>query len=116
MELARQSDEEILKVAIPIMDNLMAASTAIDHARHVADFTDRLKAVMSKEHFDKVCRYYQGEKGYFAEREFVAVFRRPQSIVIVWRQRFTKEEGEFVAEMIMIEKDGRYLVDHVMVY
>lgn len=116
MDLARQSDEEILKIANPIMDNLMDASTAIDHARHVADFTDRLKAIVTKEYLERVCRHYQSEKGYFAAREVVAVFRRPQSIAIIWKQRFTKQPGEFVAEMVMIEKDGRYLVDHVMVF
>lgn len=116
MELTRQSDEEILKVANPLMDNLMAASTVIDHARHVADFTDRLKAIVTKEHLEKVCRQYQSEKGYFAGREVVAIFRRPQSIAVVWKQRFTKQPGEFVAEMVLVEKDGRYLVDHAMVF
>jgi len=116
MELARHSDEEILKIANPIMDNLMAASTAIDHERHVVDFSDRMKAIVTKEYLEKVCREYQSEKGYFAEREFVAVFRRPESIAVVWKQRFTKQPGEFVAEMLLIEKDGRYLVDHAMVF
>lgn len=116
MELAWKSDEEILKIANPIMDNLMAASTAIDHPRHVVDFTDRLKAIVTQEYLEKVCRHYQSEKGYFAEREVVAVFRRPSSIVVVWKQRFTKQPGEFVAEMVIVENEGRYLVDHVMVF
>ncbi|HEY6085437.1 MAG TPA: hypothetical protein VIU63_08555 [Nitrospira sp.] len=71
---------------------------------------------MTKEYLETVCRQYQSEKGYFAEREFVAVFRRPQSVAVLWKQRFTKQPGEFVAEMLLIEKDGRYLVDHVMVF
>ena len=116
MNLARQSDEEILRIANPIMDNLMDTSTAIDYTRHVVDFTDRLKAIMTKEYLEKVCLQYQSEKGYFAVREVVAVYRRPQSIAIVWKQRFTKLPGEFVAEMVLIENEGRYLVDHVMVF
>ena len=75
MELARQSDQEILNIANPIMDNLMAASTEIDHERHIADFSDRMKAIVTKEYLEKVCRKYQSEKGYFAKREFVAMFR-----------------------------------------
>ncbi|HEY7533892.1 MAG TPA: hypothetical protein VH681_14045 [Nitrospiraceae bacterium] len=116
MELAGRSDEEILHIANPIMNNLMDASTVIDHARHVADFTDRLKAIVTREYLEKVCRQYQREKGYFAGREAVAIFRRPHSIAVVWKQRFTKQAGEFVAEMVMVEKNGRYLVDHVMVF
>ena len=53
MELANKSDAEILAIANLIMDNLMDASTAIDHERHVRDFTDRLKAIVSKAHLEK---------------------------------------------------------------
>lgn len=116
MVLAQKSDAEIMAVANPIMDNLMEASTVIDHARHVVDFTDRLKAIVTREHLEKVCRLYQGEKGFFGERKVVAVFRRPHSVAIVWNQRFTKQAGEYVAEMALVEQGSRYLVDHVMVF
>ena len=116
MKLANKSDAEILEIANPIMDNLMDASTVIDHERHVRDFTDRMKAIVSKAHLEKVCRQYQSEKGFFGAREAVAVFRRPHSIAIVWNQRFTKATGEYVAEMVLVEDGSRYLVDHVMVF
>jgi hypothetical protein len=116
VRLALKSDPEILAVANPIMDNLMEASTVIDHERHVLDFTDRLKAIVTKDHLEKVCRQYQGEKGYFSRREVIAIFRRPNSLAIVWNQRFTKVAGEFVAEMVLVEQGSRYLVDHVMVF
>lgn len=116
MELAQKSDAEILAVVTPIMDNLMDASTAIDYERHVRDFTDRLKSVLSKESLQAICEHYQSTKGFFAKREFVANFRRPDSIAVVWRQWFTKHPGEFVAELVLVERGGRYLVDHVMVF
>lgn len=116
MDLATQSDAEILAVAGPIMDNLMDASTAVDYDRHVRDFTDRLKKRLGREQLEWICRDYQGTRGYFADREFVAVFRRPDSVAVVWRQRFTRQAGDFVAEMVLVHQDGRYLVDHVMVF
>lgn len=116
MDLAQKSDEEILAVADPIMDNLMEASTAIDYERHIRDFTDRAKSVLSKSALDSICKEYQSTKGFFAKREFVAVFRRPESVAVVWRQAFTKAPGEFVAELVLVQKGGKYLVDHVMVF
>ena len=116
MELMQKSDEEILKVAGPIMDNLMEASINIDHERHVRDFTERLKSLVTKEYLEKVRRQYQAEKGLFSNREYVAIFRRPESVAIVWKQWFTKRQGEFVAEMVLVEQNSRYLVDHVMVF
>ncbi len=116
MDLAQKSDEEILAVADPIMDNLMEASTAIDYERHTRDFTERAKSVLSKSALESICKQYQSTKGFFAKREFVAAFRRPESIAVVWRQAFTKVPGEFVAELVLVQQGGKYLVDHVMVF
>ncbi len=116
MDLSKKTDPEILSIANPIMDNLMEASTAIDYERHIKDFTERLKSVLSKERLEWICQDYQSKKGFFAKREFVAAFRRPESVAIVWKQTFTKQQGDFVAEMVLIQQDGRYLVDHVMVF
>jgi len=116
VDLTEKSDADILAVVNPIMDNLMDASTAIDYERHVRDFTDRAKSVMSKELLQSICKEYQNSKGFFAKREFVAAFRRPDSVAVVWRQWFTKQPGEFVSELVLVQRNGKYLVDHVMVF
>jgi hypothetical protein len=116
MTLKSMSDEKILRVANPIMHNLMDASTAIDHERHIRDFSERMKAIVTKEYLQKVCEKYQRVKGYFSRREPVAVFKRPDAVAIIGKQWFTKAPGEFVAEMLLVEKDGTFLVDHVMVF
>lgn len=116
MNFEEMSVKEILDIANPIMDNLMDASTEIDHERHTRDFTDRMKTIVTKEYLQRVCEHYQAEKGYFSKREPVAVFKRPDSAAIVWKQSFTKAQGEFVAEMVLVNKDGKYLVDHAMVF
>lgn len=116
MELATRTDEEIMKVVNPIMDNLMAASTDIDHERHVRDFTDRIKNIVTRQYLERICVQYQTEKGYFTDREVVAIFRRPDSLAVIWRQKFSKMPGEYVAELVLVEENSRYLVDHVMVF
>ena len=116
MNFEEMTDQEITDIANPIMDNLMEASTAIDHARHVADFTDRIKKICTEEYLQKVCEEYQSKKGFFASRELVAVFKRPDSAAIIWKQFFTKAKGEFVAEMLLVHDGEKFLVDHVMVF
>ena len=116
MNLEDMSEKELLKIVTPIMDNLMEASTKIDHQMHVKDFTERLKNIVTKEYLEKVCEQYQKEKGYFTSREPVAIFKRPDSVAIIWKQLFSKVPGEFVAEMVLIKKNDKYLVDHVMVF
>ncbi len=116
MNFELMSESEILSIANPIMNNLMSGSTEINHEKHVKDFTLRMKNIVTKEHLKKVCEQYQAEKGIFGERQVVAVFRRPDSAVVVWKQSFTKAKGEFVAEMVLVCQNGQYLCDHAMVF
>ena len=116
MNLQDMSEKEVLDIANPIMDNLMQASTDINHKKHTQDFSYRLKNIVTKEHLENVCTQYQNEKGYFSKRETVAEFKRPDSLAVIWKQTFTKAKGEFVAEIVLINKNGRFLVDHAMVF
>jgi len=116
MNFQEMSEKEIMDIATPIMDNLMQASTDIDHPRHVQDFTDRAKAIVTKEHLERVCKKYQSEKGAWEKRELVAVLKRPDSAAILWKQFCSKVEGEYVAEIVLVHQNGRFLVDHAMVF
>ncbi|GFO59282.1 hypothetical protein GMST_16070 [Geomonas silvestris] len=116
MPLEQMTDQEVLALVNPMMDNLMEASTRIDHAAHTRDFTERIRAIVTPEHLEAVCRKYQEEKGFFASREPVAVVRRPGAVAVLWRQKFSKVPGDFVAEALVVEREGRYLIDHVMVW
>jgi len=116
MNFLEMSEQEILAIATPIMDNLMQASTDIDHEKHVQDFTDRAKAIVTKEHLEWVCKKYQSEKGTWGKRELIAVLKRPDSAAIIWKQLCSKVEGEYVAEIVLTHQGGKFLVDHAMVF
>ena len=110
------TDSEILAIANPLMDNLMRASTERDYANHIRDFTDRAKGQITAERFNAVCEEYQQRVGFFSQREPVSVFRREASAAIVWKQWSTNTQDEFVAEMMVVYQNDRYLVDHVMIF
>jgi hypothetical protein len=115
MNFESMSEKEVSDIANPIMDSLMDASSQIDHEKHVQDFTDRLKSIVTKEHLQEICKEYQKEKGFFSERDQLSVLRRPDSAIITWKQKFTKVSGEYLAEMVLVNKNGKFLVDHTWV-
>ena len=47
MSLSKMTDAEILAIVEPLMDNCLAGSTERDYAKHVRDFTDRLRAIVT---------------------------------------------------------------------
>lgn len=116
MSFSQMTDEELWNIANPIMDNLMDGSTEINHEKHCRDFTQRLLDIVTPDYLENVCTQYQGTKGFFSDRTPVTVFKRPESVAFVWRQHFTKAEGDYVAELVLVHRDDRFLVDHVMVF
>ena len=81
----------------------------------VRDFTDQLKAIVTKENLEAQCKEYQAKLGYFAEREFVAVFRKETDAAIFWKQNYTKSNGEHIAFLRLISINGKILVQNVSV-
>ncbi|MEQ1622648.1 MAG: hypothetical protein ABL919_14670 [Methylococcales bacterium] len=116
MELIHKTDEEILNLLNPIMDNMMEGSTEINHAKHTCDFTDRMKAIVTPERLEQMCKDYQSRWGLFGKREFVAIFRRKESIAVVWKQFCSNTTDEHVAEAVFVENGNTILIDHAMVY
>ena len=116
MNISEMRHKKILEIVEPIMENLMEDSTERNHEKHTRDFTNRLKKIVTKEALDRMCRDYQAKWGLFQSREFVALFRRKDSVAIVWKQSCSHTFDEFVAEAVFVEQNGRYLVDHAMVF
>jgi hypothetical protein len=110
------TDEEILGEITPIMDNMMKGSTEINHAKHTRDFTERMKAIVTSDRLESICHDYQSRWGIFGKREYIALFRRRDSIAVVWRQYCSKTTDEYVAEAVFVEQDNRLLIDHAMIY
>ena len=115
MDLVNQSDKEILKIANPIMDNLMEASTNNDFERHIRDFSDRIKEKYKQEEFERQCEDYRSKWGAFTDREFVGTTKHKNFINIYWQQRFSKTDDEFMAVLTLSQKNDRYIVERAFV-
>ena len=115
-ELLALSDQDLCACLEPLIDNMLSGSADRDHARHVQDFTTRLKVIVTQENLAAQCEDYQKRLGTFARREFVALFRRRASIAMTWRLFFTKSEDEFVLEAMFVERQGRIQIEHCMIF
>ncbi len=115
MDLIHKSDEEIMQVVTPIMDNLMEASTEIDYDKHFLNHTERAKNTVSKEQLEEMCKSYQAEFGIFTDRELMGIARHHNYINVVWKQKMSKSQDEFLAILCLVQDGERYLVDRCWV-
>jgi len=115
MDLVHRSDEEIMSIVTPIMDNLMEASTEIDYDKHLLNHTERAKKSITREQLDEMCKSYQAKFGFFTERTLMGIARHHNYINVVWKQKMSNTDDEFLAIMCLVQQGGRYLVDRCWV-
>ena len=114
--LTTLTDAEILALIEPMMDRMLEGSTRINHAMHVQDFTDGLKAIVTEERLGEMCRDYQARIGVFAERRFVRLYRRRTSVAAIWVLSMTGTDDEMVLQAAFVWPEGKLLMDHAMFF
>ena len=107
MNWLKLSDNEILELLTPLMDNLMDGSTEIDHEKHVRDFSDNMKSIVTKDELEKQCQAYQASLGFFTNRELVGIFRKKGDVRVFWKQWYSKSDDEFLAFIHVVQRNEK---------
>lgn len=113
MNFISMTQQEILSIVEPMMDNCLAGSNEGDHAKHVRDFTGRIKDIVTPENLKRQLSHHP--RSFFTDREFLYLFRRRDSIGIVWKQHMSTSDDELMNQAIFVERDGKILIDHCMI-
>ncbi len=107
------SEDEILNLVEPIMDSCLEGSNECDHKKHTKDFTDRMKSIVTPEELKRQLSIEP--KVFWTKREFVCLFRRSDSVGIVWKQKTSSSNDELINQAIFKEVEGKILIDHCMI-
>ena len=113
MIFVEREEDEILRIVEPIMDNCLNGSNEDNHAKHTRDFTERMRKIVTPENL----RFQLSKKPrvFFTERKFIKLFRRRDSIGIIWKQFISTSNDELMNQAIFIERNEQILIDHCMI-
>ncbi|MCJ8318275.1 MAG: hypothetical protein MJK12_01490 [Colwellia sp.] len=97
MEISNKSDTEILKIAESMWDDIVeGANTKNWHLfskyMPASDVTDE-----AKKDVERQWQQVPLLTSLSTKREFINILRRNDSVLVLWKQWSTKEEGEFLA-------------------
>ena len=113
MKFYNLSNDQILNIVDPIMDNCLEGSNEGNHTKHTRDFTDRMKSIVTPEELRRQLSTEQ--KTRFTKRKFIYLFRRRDSIGVVWKQSISSNKDELINQAIFKEIEGTILIDHCMI-
>lgn len=110
MNWLKLSETDVLKIVDPIMNNIMESSTNIDHEKHVRDFSENMKAIVTKEELENQCVDYQKRLGVFTKRELIGIIRKKNDVRVFWRQWYSKSDDEFLAFIHLMKRGEKFEV------
>jgi hypothetical protein len=105
MDILTKSDSEILKVAEPIWNDIVKGANDKNWDLFSKYMPESDKTDEAKQDVEKQWEQVPLLTSLTAKKELVGILRRKDSILVLWRQWSTKEDGEFLG-MLSLQSEG----------
>ena len=101
MSLIEKSDEDIIKIADPIWNNLVKSSNIKDYGGFTKDFSSQMLYGANEVELGK---QWAGNKlltNLSQEKEFLGCLRRNGFVTILLKQKSEKIQGDFLGRLVL---------------
>ena len=106
MSLLNKPDEEIIKIAEPIWDNLIKSTNIKDYGGFTRDFSTQMLYGANEVELGKQWASNDLISTLSDEYKAFGCLRRGLYITVLYKQKSTKISGEFLGRLVLGEEDG----------
>ena len=116
MNLVDKSDDEIIKIANPIWENLVRSSNNKDYGSFTKDFSSQMLYGANEVELGKQWANNKLLTSLSEKQEFLGTIRRNQFITVLYKQTSQTIPGEFLGRLVLGEEDGLIKVFGATIY
>ena len=116
MNLLEKTDEEIVKIANPIWENLIRSSNNKDYGSFTKDFSSKMLYGANEVELGKQWANNKLLTSLSEKQEFLGTIRRNQFISVLYKQTSQTMPGEFLGRLVLGEEDGLVKVFGATIY
>ena len=106
MELLQKSDNEILKIAAPLWDNLINCSNTQDYFGFTKDFSARMLFGANEIELAKQWANNEVITNLKQENDFLGCIRRDGHVTVLFKQKSTISDGDYLGRLVLGVEDG----------
>jgi len=110
MKLLEKTDEEILKIANPIWDNLIKCSNNKDYSGFTRDFSAQMLYGANEVELGKQWANNKLLTSLSQQREFLGCLRRNNFITVLFKQTSDVVPGDFLGRLVLGAEDEKVKV------
>ena len=101
MNLLEKSDDEIIKIANPIWENLVRSSNNKDYGSFTKDFSSQMLYGANGVELGKQWANNKLLTSLSEKQEFLGCIRRDKFITVLYRQKSNTVPGEFLGRLVL---------------
>jgi hypothetical protein len=101
MNLLDKSDDEIIKIANPIWENLVRSSNNKDYGSFTKDFSSQMLYGANEVELGKQWANNKLLTSLSEKQEFLGCIRRDKFITVLYKQKSDSVSGEFLGRLVL---------------
>ena len=105
MNITEKTDDEILAIANPLWSHLVHASNIGQYGEFVKHFSEALVLGLNEIEVGKQFANSELTRNLSESIEFIGTIRRNKHVTVLYRQRSTKKEGEWLGRLVLGYED-----------
>ena len=110
MKLLEKTDEEILKIANPIWDNLIKCSNNKDYSGFTRDFSAQMLYGANEVELGKQWSNNKLLTSLSNQKDFLGCLRRNNFVSIIFKQKSDTVSGDFLGRLVLGVEDDKIKV------
>ncbi len=101
MNIVEKTDDEILAIANPMWDELVKTSNEGKYGEFVKNFSESLAFGLNQMEVGKQFARSELTRNLTEKPDFLGIIRRGEHVTVLYRQRSTKKEGEWLGRLVL---------------
>ena len=110
MKLLEKTDEEILKIANPIWDNLIKCSNNKDYSGFTRDFSAQMLYGANEVELGKQWSNNKLLTSLSNQKDFLGCLRRKNFVSVIFKQKSDTVSGDFLGRLVLGVEDDKIKV------
>jgi hypothetical protein len=106
MNIVEQTDEEILAAADPLWRDLIKFSNEGKYGEFVKNFSNSFARAMNQVEVGHQFANSDLARNLSEDADYLGIIRRGEHVTVLYRQRSTKKEGEWLGRLVLGYENG----------
>ncbi|WP_455222248.1 hypothetical protein [Kaarinaea lacus] len=110
-----RSDKKIIKLAEPMLQNLLDGSNELNYEKFSRDFSHGMKTVMPHEMFMEQSVGIRQVRGKCVSRKALGVLRKNKTALVVWSAQYEKTSDDMLIQLKLSYEDEHLVISDALI-